>query len=329
MDALILVDVLDAHRSMISRQRLPLAFPGRSLVIGRDVGCDIIVNDPYAAGRHAELSLHEDGTVRVTDLNTINGLILQGERIKGSTPVRLEDGQVQIGHSHLLIRTTTERLAPERPDLESLRSRHREYGVSVAGVVLCIGFGAFTAWVGSPDNVPLAAAKNLLFGSVALGAWLAFWVALGRALRSRWQWVRNAAITCGAAAAYLWLNWGIQVAEYSTGVPLAERLGPGLAALVAGVAIYLHIRIASRQRRGLAALLACVVPLVSVLAFVWFSSQRFAEDVNHIAAPGHLFPPSWSNRHGVQPDRFLERGREIRDVADQRREEATALDGGN
>ncbi|MDH4023140.1 MAG: hypothetical protein OEV14_08445 [Gammaproteobacteria bacterium] len=106
----------------------------------------------------------------------------------------LYPGQVQIGHSHLRIRSAVGSLAPERPDLESLRSKHREYGVSLTGALLCIAFGAFTARAVSPDNAPVAIATNLLLGSLVLCAWSASWILLGRAVRSRWQWSANAAI---------------------------------------------------------------------------------------------------------------------------------------
>ena len=289
MDTVILVDVLDAHRRMISRQRLALQPAGPPLVIGRDVACDIIVNDPYTAARHAELSLEPDGTVRITDLNTVNGLILQGERVRSATLAGLDDGEIQIGHSHLRLRASTDRLAPERPDLESLRSRHREYGTILAGALLCIGFAGFRAWAGSPDNVPLAAVTSLLLGAAVLGAWFVFWVLLGRAVRSRWQWSRNAAVTLGAAAAALWLAWITDVAVFATGVPRLKVYGAILGLAIVGSALYLHVRIATRMRRPRAAAIACVVPLMGIAAFLWFDNQRHAGDVNHIATPGgHL-----------------------------------------
>lgn len=319
MDTVILVDVLDSHERVISRQQLLLSFPGQPVVIGRDVTCDIVVNDPYAAARHAALSLHEDGVVRIADLNTVNGLILQGERVKPAQPVALPDGRVQIGHSHLRIRSVAELLAPERPDLESLRSRHREYGVSLAGGLLCIGFAAFTAWAGSPDNVQIAVATNLGLGTLVLLPWFIFWVLVGRSVRSRWQWSGNAAITLGAAAAALWLAWAADVAVFATGIPLVGTIGHGLVALIVGCAIYLHARTASRLRQRHAAMIACVLPLLGFSTYLWFTNQRYVEDVNYITPPGRIFPPTWSGQPGMRLEKFFEEGLDLRDVADQQR----------
>lgn len=318
MDAVILVDVLDAHRRMISRQRLPLAAAGPPLVIGRDVGCDIIVNDPYAAARHAELALDEDGAVRITDLNTVNGLILQGERVRHATLADLEDGEVQIGHSHLRMRASTDRLAPERPDLESLRSRHREYGVGIAGALLCGAFAGLRAWVGAPDNVPLSAATHLLAGGAVLGGWVLLWVLLGRAVRSKWQWSRNAAVTLGAAAAVLWLAWTTDVAAFASGLPRMRIFGALLGLVIVGTALYLQVRIATRLHRPVAAAIACVVPLAGIAAFLWFANQRYANDVNYITAPAGIYPPSWSRHTGIRPEGLLDASLELRDRADQK-----------
>jgi hypothetical protein len=321
MDAMILVDVLDSHGKMISRQRLQLTLSGSPLVIGRDVACDIVINDPYAAARHASLSLHEDGSVRITDLNTVNGLILQGERVNPTQPVALPDGQVQVGHSHLRIRSAAGLLAPERRDLESLRSRHREYGVSLAGGLLCAGFAGYAAWVGSPDNEPIAVATNLVLGTLVLAPWFAFWVLLGRSVRSRWQWSANAAITLGAAAALLWLRWVTDATVFATGMPLVARLGEGLAVLIAGVTIFLYVRTATRSRKQVAATIACVIPLIGFAAYLWFMHQRHAEDVNYITPPGQIFPPSWSRHPGMRLDKFFDEGLDLRDAADQHRVE--------
>jgi len=321
MDTVILIDVLDSHGKIISRQRLPLTFPGPQLVIGRDVACDIVLNDPYAAAKHAALSLHEDGTLRIADLHTVNGLILQGERLHPVQPVALPDGFVQVGHSHLRMRSAAELLMPERQDLESLRSRHREYGVSLAGGLLCAGFAGYAAWVGSPDNKPIAVATNLVLGTLVLAPWFAFWVLLGRAVRSRWQWSANAAITLGAAAALLWLKWATDVMVFATGVSLVAKFGEGLAVVVAGVTIYLHVRTASRLRKQRAATIACVIPLIGTVSYLWFMNQRYAEDVNHITPPSEIFPPSWSQQPGMRLDKFFDEGLDLRDVADQQRAE--------
>jgi hypothetical protein len=318
MDAVILIDVLDSHRRMMSRQRLSLRTAGPPLLVGRDLACDVVVNDRHVAPRHLEVTLGEDGVVHLTDLNTVNGLIVHGERIRRATLTQLPDSEVQIGRSRLRIRSSLETLAPEQADHESLRVRHREYGVMLAGSLLCMAFAALSAWTESPDQVRLAFASNVLLGGSLLGAWFLFWVGLGRVVRGRPQWLGHAAIALGAAGVSLWLAWGTEVAVFVTGVPRLQWLGGFLGTLIVSVALYLHVRIATRLTRPTVAMLAGVLPLVGVSAYLWFMTQRLGEDVDRIAAPGEIYPPTWSKRSGIRPEKFLDEAVVLRDRLDQK-----------
>jgi hypothetical protein len=190
--------------------------------------------------------------------------------------------------------------------------------VTFAGALLCIGFAAFRTWVGAPDNVSLSAATKLLQGTAVLGAWYFLWILLGRAIRSKWQWSRNAAVTVGAAATGLWLTWITDVTVFATGMIRVRLIGAILGVMIVGAALYLHVRIATRLRRPQAAAIACVVPLLGLAAYLWFVNQRHAEDVNYIASPGGIYPPSWSRHNGIRPEAFLDESMELRDLADQR-----------
>ena len=174
---------------------------------------------------------------------------------------------------------------------------------------------------------PLRWPTNLVLGTLVLAPWFAFWVLLGRSVRSRWQWLSHAAIALGAASAALWLYWAADVAVFATGLPLVGRLCDGLAVLIAGAGIYLHVRTATRLGPGQAATIACVLPLISVAAYLWFMNQRYADDVNYITPPGEMFP-SWSQQPGMRVDKFFDEGLDLRDVADQERAEAQIRESG-
>jgi len=321
MDTLVLIDVLDSHGMMLSRQRLVLQNPGPPLVIGRDLACDVVLNDPYVAARHAALSLREGETIGIADLGTINGLIVGDERVRQATITGPTGTNVQVGHSHLRIRTAADALAAERPDLESLRSRYWEYAVAVIGGVACAGFAGFTAWIGSPDDTAADFVNTLLRGAAILAVWFALWVSLGRAVRSRWQWSGNAAIALGATALCLWLWWAADVATFASGMARLRWLGANLIAVVAAVTIYLHLRRATRLARLQSAVIATVIPVVASLAYLWFQ-QQYAVDTRYVTPPGKIFPPSWSRQPGVRLDKFFDESLDLRDAADQQRMEA-------
>jgi len=77
-------------------------------VIGREEG-DVITRDPETSRRHAVIEIHRDGTVWISDQQSTNGTLVNGERIAG--PVRLVTQQeFTCGNSTfmLLVRNTEE-----------------------------------------------------------------------------------------------------------------------------------------------------------------------------------------------------------------------------
>jgi hypothetical protein len=317
MDALILIDVLDSHGMMLSRQRLALS-PGQPLRVGRDLGCDVVLSDPYVAPRHAELSLRDDGSIRIDDLGTINGLIVADKRVEHFTLLGPAANHVQVGHSHLRIRISVP-LDPERPDRESTRSRVLEYGIVAVGGLLCAGFAGFDTWVSSPDAVPAAFVRVALSGSAVLAGWFALWMLLGRAVRSRWQWLGNAAITLGAAASALWLWWGAAVAAFASGLHQLYQYRSGGVLVIAALALFLHLRTATRLRKRTAAASAVMASLIAGLGWLWFQEQQHGDDADRVPAPAPIFPPEWSRHPGTRLDRFLDEGLDLRSAADQHR----------
>jgi hypothetical protein len=68
----------------------------RSYVIGREDGVDLVIQDALASRRHAEIRFADEGFWFVLDLNSRNGVFVNGQRM--SQPTRLDDGtQLQVG----------------------------------------------------------------------------------------------------------------------------------------------------------------------------------------------------------------------------------------
>ena len=79
--------------------------PGSRAVIGRSDVADCVLPDPNISRRHAELRQTPDGNWEIVDLNSTNGIKINGRRMPAS---RLRDGdQVTLG-------TTTFRFGLER-----------------------------------------------------------------------------------------------------------------------------------------------------------------------------------------------------------------------
>ena len=78
--------VLDSHQRPISRQRFSLS--GDAVIhIGRGLSCDVIVDDAFVAERHVALQLNSQGQLVLSDLGTINGVIVNGNRTHNARAV--------------------------------------------------------------------------------------------------------------------------------------------------------------------------------------------------------------------------------------------------
>ncbi|HZF08266.1 MAG TPA: adenylate/guanylate cyclase domain-containing protein [Thermoanaerobaculia bacterium] len=105
--------------------------PGRQLLVGRSIACDLPVRDPSVSRQHAELELGPEG-LQVSDLGSTNGTFVNGERVTRATARPGE--QVAFGRSVFELReegdeTVQAPLEPENVGLDATILRR----VPVAG----------------------------------------------------------------------------------------------------------------------------------------------------------------------------------------------------
>jgi|GEM_PF-5273189 len=78
-------------------ERVPVT---RSLIIGRGSDADLVLSDSEASRRHAEVKV-QDGLLLLTDLESRNGTMVNGQRLNG--PRALRDGDVlRIGQTQIV-----------------------------------------------------------------------------------------------------------------------------------------------------------------------------------------------------------------------------------
>ena len=84
----------------IDGRRIPLT--GAVTTLGRDESCTVVVDDPGASRRHAEVRITHDGPhlqVVLRDLGSTNGTYLNGEQV-GSEELRRGD-RITLGRTHI------------------------------------------------------------------------------------------------------------------------------------------------------------------------------------------------------------------------------------
>lgn len=65
-------------------------FKQASIIVGRDDGADVLIDNPSVSRRHAEIRLDDSGWV-VEDLGSSNGTYFQGQKITGAQSIGLGD----------------------------------------------------------------------------------------------------------------------------------------------------------------------------------------------------------------------------------------------
>jgi hypothetical protein len=172
------VELLDrdgavAHRVPVTR------WP---VTVGRALDCDVVLDDPHAAGVHATLDA-ADGRARLHVGDSLNGLRLGRRVLAGGAQAVVDSGaEWQIGRTRQRLRLAGEVLAPELPLALAPPVDGRWL---VAGLVLLLAWLLGSHWIESDPGDPLGGYLSVLVSApVALAVWCFLW-ALGSKLFAR------------------------------------------------------------------------------------------------------------------------------------------------
>jgi pSer/pThr/pTyr-binding forkhead associated (FHA) protein len=261
------------------------------LTVGRGLGNDIILDDPYVDARHARIALDDRGSLCIEDLGTLNGLVANDERTR--QPVRLHLGiEVRIGRTTLRFRDTEEAVAPALvddpaesvavPELTAAHSRVRTSGMgwleTKGGQLLVASVAvwavAITAWLETSERAGGADAMSAAVGFITLAAvWAGGWALASRAVMQRFHYTAHLAIISGATLAGIAWNAASNWLEFffPDSAIVALVAGVGFAALL-GVLIASHLALAStvsrRRRLEMAGIIVASAVFIGAMASV-------------------------------------------------------------
>lgn len=185
---LALVDVLDGDHV---RQSFPVhALDGASvqLRIGRQLDCDIALDDPHLAPEHALLSIGPEPIAQITLLPSLNGA-QQGRRYHRSGE-RLDwpaDSLLQLGHTRLRLRHSAAALAPERTALHAPKG----LGLALLVVAMLLVFGLDTWLSRNPGDGWQDYLGPMMGLSAAVAAWAGLWALLTQLFQRRFPFAMH------------------------------------------------------------------------------------------------------------------------------------------
>jgi len=264
MEAVMLVEQIGALGHPVLRQRFTGA--GTECRVGQDLDCDIVVDDEHAAAQHALLTLLEDGRVRVRDLGTHNGTRVGGKRVPEEGAV-IEQGEIIVGHTRLYVRTRHTPVGQERVFRREFVRKYRT-PLATAGVAACVAYASFRQWLDAPPSLSRSFISATLVTLGVLAAWTGIWALMTKLNRGRWEVRVHLTIASMGAAFCAWGNWLGSLVAYAAQWSVLAQVGVVVVGATAFLALYLHLREATRYGRHIAAAFAGAATIV-ISAVAW------------------------------------------------------------
>jgi hypothetical protein len=260
------VEQVGLHGHAVLRQRF--AGAGAECRIGRDLSCDVVVDDEHAAPQHALLTLLEDGRVSVRDLGTRNGTRVDGKRVPADTGAIVEQGEIIVGSTRLRIRTRHTPVGQERVFRREFVRRHRT-PLAAAGVSACIAYVGFRQWLNAPSSMLRSVATAALVALGLIALWSALWALTTKLNRGRWEVRVHVTIASIGAALCAWGYWVAGLVAFAAQWSTLTQVGVAVVGATTLAAVYLHLREATYYGRRVALAMAGSVTLViGVVAWV-------------------------------------------------------------
>lgn len=321
----VLVEILGGHGHVRSRERVRLDEASR-FTIGRGVGADVVLEDPHVASLHATVEVGSDGTIRVTDLGTINGVIVSGQRHHGAHHLVAPGGEFRLGRTMLRIRTAEQAVAPERPDHTAASPSSAAAWVALACGLASGAYVVYASWLNAPRDLVSDSVTALLTAVSIAGVWIGVWALLSRILLGEWRWIQHAAILFGVVAGFIVVGTALDLAWFSLTLPKWESRHTLFATALFVVALYQHLQHATHLLRWRTASIAILLPVVLVGAGIWVKWRAEERNVNHIGMGERFFPPELRLRDAADAGDFFSKVRALKAEADRKREAVRADD---
>jgi len=167
------LEVLGRHRDVITRQRIT----SKAITVGRAYDNDIVLDDPHVAAHHLRIARGDDGAWTATDLGSVNGVFVEGDRARRQHIVLDGATTLQLGHTGLRLRRSTQEVAPELPVLRSV-PRWPLALVCIGAVLALEWLGLWLGETGEPKLIRYL--TPLLSVAAVITVWTTVWGLLSR-----------------------------------------------------------------------------------------------------------------------------------------------------
>lgn len=311
MEPLAFVDVLGRHAEVLARHPIT-RWPA---CVGRNYDGDVILDDPYVAPRHLRIEPAADGRFAVSDLQTVNGIMLlpSGKRVL-EAQIGPED-VLRIGQTQIRIRPVSYAAKPEML-LRADGVHRRSPGFAISATML-LAFVLWSAWIeAAAQDEKIYLVYPAVGTCVAVGLWIAIWALVGRAAGGRDNFAGHGFVACAGLVAIMVASTLSDYLSFGFDADWLDYVGIGAAAVIFAYMIYRHLRLNSRSPRkslavvsAIASLTVCGALAALQVASDWPLEGKMRYD-RTIKAPAFL----WVKGAGIPA--FLAGGEKLKTKAD-------------
>jgi hypothetical protein len=311
-----IVEILDRRAAVRQRVRL-VAFPAN---FGRGYQNDVVLDDRYVDPLHARLGWDGAGSLVLTDLRSVNGII------DPATGRRAAEVPIRSGTEVRLGRTTLRFIDPAHPVepalVESPAPGHRWIGDSpVRDLGIALGTGlllGFNDFLDATERVRVPGLLGEALTSLLLvAAWAGVWAMVNRITRNRFRFSEHFVIPCAAISAYTIFNAGAGYLRFLFPGPVDWEMGGGAVAIVVAIlALSAHLARVSLLPAGKRLLWSTGVILTLAL-IVTLSDHGDRSEFGSRLEDTPLKPLGPALIPSITPTRFLKQVDELQDEVDE------------
>jgi hypothetical protein len=283
-------DVLHRHRV----DQLPIR-------IGRGYDNDYILDDAYAAPRHALVEAGEDGALQLRDLGTRNGVVHAGKR---SARLRLTGNTVvRLGHTTLRIRAADFPVPDELLD----RTMHGWEGAlpGLVGSLLVAAVALFTMWLADTQAWrPFRYLLALAYGLGAALVWSGLWAFGNRLFGLHARLGRHLFIFgCGITVLMLF-GLASNAIGYAYSIEIFTRYGSHVAIVLVAGMVYFHLTTVKPEPRRRHAITCAALALLGSGLVLISNDQRNGRLADELYM-SVLLPPGMRATPDSSVDEFM------------------------
>jgi hypothetical protein len=301
MERLAWIETLDRHGDVATRHPV-YEWPVK---VGRAYTNDIVLDDPYIAASHLEISQTDKGRYQLKRLDSINGLTVNTLRGKQIDAIISANNVARIGQTQLRIRpidylVPAEKLLPGIPWL-------RGWPAFFIGVTVLLSSHLLHQWL----NYDRAEVYEILLSPILpdiplLLLWAGFWALIGRVQSGCANIIAHAVIASLLIGLLMLISCAIDYVDFAFNQnQIINMLLYMTFPLILGTLFYRHIILVSRisRRRLRITLTALFIGLGSVAFTIEVLTPE--SDRSYMSFSRTIGPPSMLRAQGKSTDEFI------------------------